>query len=415
LTPVFYPGIVLVKHPAVDERQWTSTDECGQQNWFVMDKVTDSETARCFLRQLGIHVREDVVKQVLHVLSGKAKRSLYSLYTEGRDKQPPICGKGTVYKIKKLYLKDQLGPYVDYISVTLTTGETKREQTTEPMQHVIKEPGTEQEPYKETSHTKRMRELADKLAQSIYLPSLFNSDLRNNLPVHFQPGKYCLSIGAVEISEDKQIKVNYRDPSANLAASRHVKWLYSHLRTSKFPEFTELVGGDGKLNSWMTAVGKYSEALIQFLKIIADTVTDRVKVNFHEEVEPGLTKWFITTIWIDAVQQAGEHPWIDNLWYKPPDNIPNTSLWKQDCGLEHISIMKNKETLKAFEIWHKQLRHRYAMNPLASEIAIEGQEINDLAEEIRQRLQEFSDMQYLPGYCEFCHPRSELTKEQAQE
>lgn len=379
-----------------------------------MDKVTNSEEAKRFLRQLGLHVDENIVKQVVDVLSRKTDRSLYSLYAGRRDKELPVCGKGTAYKIKSLHEKGVLKAYLDYLSDTLAIGEAKHKQIVEPAHDVPKEPRTEQEPYKETPHTKRMRKLADKLAEKMNLPSLFDRNLWDNLPADFQPGKYCLSIGVVEISEDKQIKANYYDVSASLAAPRLVKGLYDHFRTSELSKFVELVRAEGKLDSWVAAVEQYSEALMTFLKIITDKVKDRADVNLYDEVKPGLTRGFITTVWIDAIQQAGEHPWIDNSWYKPPDNIPNTNLWKQDCGIDRIGIMKNKKTLKTYEIWHKQLRHHYANDPLAREIVIGGQKMSDIAEEIRQRLQEFSDMKCLPGRCELCYPSGEPTREQAQ-
>jgi len=277
--------------------------------------------------------------------------------------------------------------------------------------NVPKESQTEQEPYKETPHKKKIRELAEKLTDRINLPSLFNRDLWVNWPTDFQPGKYCLPIGVVEIGEDKQIKVNYYDVSANFAALHLVKGLYGHFHTSGLSKFAELVGDKGKLDSWVAAVGQYSEALMTFLKVITDKVQGyRTKVTFHDEVKPSLTKWFITTAWVDAIQRASGYSWIDDSWYKAPDNMPNTSLWKLNCGADHIGIARNKKTLKTYENWHKELRLNYAKDPLARDIVIKGQELSNIAEEIRQRLREFSDMERLPGHCELCEPSGKLKR-----
>ncbi len=96
-----------------------------------MDKLNNSEDAKRFLKELGLHIDEAVVRQVVNVLSGKVRQSLYSLYTTRSDKPPPACGKGTVDKIKKLYDECELQPYLDYLSDSLTIGEAKTEQIKE--------------------------------------------------------------------------------------------------------------------------------------------------------------------------------------------------------------------------------------------------------------------------------------------
>lgn len=68
-----------------------------------MDKLSNSEDAKAFLQELGIRVEQTVVIRVINVLSGKTVQSLYSFYASRPDKPAPICGKGSVYKIKKLY------------------------------------------------------------------------------------------------------------------------------------------------------------------------------------------------------------------------------------------------------------------------------------------------------------------------
>jgi hypothetical protein len=90
-----------------------------------------------------------------------------------------------------------------------------------------------------------MRELAKATAAGIRLPSPWDKVLWRDLPVDFKPGKYYLPIGAVEIGEDKQIKVNYYDIGAAIAEPHLVKGLFSHLSTSGSSKFMELVGDKG--------------------------------------------------------------------------------------------------------------------------------------------------------------------------
>ena len=271
------------------------------------------------------------------------------------------------------------------------------------------EPPTESQSYK--AHEKTMRALAGELAARIELPSLFNRELWDSLPLEFQPGKSCLSIGAVEVDEDGEIRVRYCDVDDYSATPRVLKGLYDHLESSGFSRFSELMGDKGEIASWVAAVGQYSEALMAFLKIVTDTIRGAAKVNLHDEVKLGLTRWFIITVWIDAIQQAGDHTWIHNSWYRPPSKIPDTRLWKQDCGAYRIAIRRDEESLTHLLRLHKELRHRCASHPLARSAAIKGREIDNTSEGIRQRLYEFRDMASLPGHCEICRPSSEQTSE----
>jgi microcompartment protein CcmK/EutM len=264
---------------------------------------------------------------------------------------------------------------------------------------VVIEPKT----YEQTAHKKKIRGLAKTLAAGIVLPSAMMKDLWRDLPVEFQPGKYSLPIGVVEIDKDKQIKVNYYNIGAGIAEPHLVKGLYSHLSTSGLSKFAELVGDKGQLQHLVGEAGKYSKALLMFLKLIADEVNGyRAKVSFHDEVKPGLTKWFIVTAWNDAIRNASSYPLIDDSWYKPHEGIPGTNLWQLWCGAYIIGITESKVMLTTYEKWHKKLRVKYAKKNLAQDIATEYQKLNDTAQDIKQRLQEFSDMERLPGHCELC-------------
>ena len=292
----------------------------------------------------------------------------------------------------------KLAPYVwhlrnDYKDIKQLAEEKQQKPPTEAL--------TEQEPYDETPHKQKMRELAGALAEGIHLPSPWNKDLWRDLPVEFKPGKYSLPIGLVEIDEDKQIKVEYYDVGAGIAEPHLVKGLYSHLSTSGLPRFVELVGDKGKLNNFVSEAGQYSQALLMFLKQIVDEVRCyRARVSFYDEVKPGLTKWFVITAWNDAIQKAGGYSWIDNSWYRPHESIPGTNLSQLRCGAYSIGIARSRRTLKTYENWHKKLRANYVAP--AKDIHAKSQELDEIAQDRRQRLQEFSDIERLPGHCELC-------------
>lgn len=268
-------------------------------------------------------------------------------------------------------------------------------------QDVSKRAQTQQEPYKERPHQQKMRELAKALAGEIRLPSVWDGGLVRDLPLEFQPGKYALSIGALEIGEDGQMKVTYCDRGAGIEVSHLVNGLYSHLSTSGLSKFAELVGDKGKLDKWDGEVGQYSEELLKLLKLIADEAKEyKAEVSFHDEPKPGLAKGFIVTARIDALQKASGHSWIDDSWYKA--EYPSIGLWQLRCGADVIGIAISSKTLETYENWHKQLRSKYAEDAKAKGIPEKYQELSNTAQHISQRLQEFSDMERLPGQCELC-------------
>lgn len=235
------------------------------------------------------------------------------------------------------------------------------------------------------------------------MPSPWDKDLWRDLPVDLQPGKYSVSIGVVEIAENKKIKVNCYDIIVGNAEPHLIGGLFSHFSTSGLTKFVELVGEKGKLQRLINEAGQYFQALLMFLSLIVDEVKGyKTKVSFHDEVEPGLTKWFVMTAWNDALQKPGGYSWIDDSWYKPPERIPGTNLWQLKCGAYDIGIAKSEKTLNIYRNLHKKLRLKYAEHPLSKDINTKNQELNIIVQDVRQRFQEFSDIQHLPGNCELC-------------
>ncbi len=265
------------------------------------------------------------------------------------------------------------------------------------------------EPYIETPHKSKIRKLATALPEKICFPSPWNHynfgiGTWGDLPVDFRPGTYSLTgIGELIIDKDRQVSVSNPDLNLGTAEPHLVEALLSHLRTSKKPQFLELVGDNGQLNKLSNRIREYSQSIMLFLKIIADeTMELGTQVHYKDEARPGLLRWFILTIWNDAIQQAAGHPWINDSWYQTPESIAGTDLWQLRCGSYGIAVANTIKTLKKYENWHKKLRIKYSAHPLAKDVYERANEMTNLVVDIRQRLREFSDMEHLPGRCDLC-------------
>ena len=223
------------------------------------------------------------------------------------------------------------------------------------------------------------------------------------MPVEFRPGKYFLPIGTVDIKGNGKIKVKYYDFGPGIAAPHLVKGLFDHLGTSKIPKFAELVGDKSKFDDLTGKCEKYALSLINLLELIVNDVKElKIKLNFHDEIMPGLNRSFIVTIWQDTICNAGGNSWINDSWYKTPKSMPGTNLFKLDCGGYTLGLSQSEKTLETFKSHHKKLRNKCAKHKLAEDISFQDREIGDLVRLIRERLLEFTDMQFLPGTCDLC-------------
>ena len=82
----------------------------------TVDKIQGEGSSDKCLSALGIRIQRDVVDKIIAVLRKESDLTLYSLYAYGKRRDSinrvPICGKGTVYKIKKLYDEGKLNSYL---------------------------------------------------------------------------------------------------------------------------------------------------------------------------------------------------------------------------------------------------------------------------------------------------------------
>ena len=89
--------------------------------------LTTQAEAEDFLRSLGFRVTERVVREVVATLRQKNGRSERSLHAVNKGGPQPICGHGTVSRIKRFYQSGALQPYVDYLYAPVP-GDSKEEE-----------------------------------------------------------------------------------------------------------------------------------------------------------------------------------------------------------------------------------------------------------------------------------------------
>jgi integrase/recombinase XerD len=254
----------------------------------------------------------------------------------------------------------------------------------------------------ESPQSLKMREVARSLATGIEMPSFMDKNLWACLPVEFQPGTYYLPIGTVVIDKAKQVRVKYHYINGGIAEPHFIKGLYNHIKTSGLHKYAELVGEKGKLSNMVFEIEQYSGSLIRFLKLIKDEVEKKTKVNYTDADKPGLTKWFIITIWNDALCQANGSKWITDSWYKSSKSDSNPELKELKCGGYVIGNAESDKAVNNYANWHKSLRAKFADHSSAKTIYAKEIEINDTIGEIKEKLKEFSDLKLLPGHCELC-------------
>lgn len=97
----------------MDKMKWTNYGQIKMNTSNLMNR----EDVERFLRKLGLTVGEPVVRKVVSVLrGGEPGCTLYKLFTT-REGRPAICGKGTAYKVKKLYDAGELNKYLAYLNL----------------------------------------------------------------------------------------------------------------------------------------------------------------------------------------------------------------------------------------------------------------------------------------------------------
>ncbi len=256
----------------------------------------------------------------------------------------------------------------------------------------------------DVTHEDAIRRLARQLATTIRFPSINDKALMNAVPSEFKVGTYQTSLGTVHIGRNR-IHVSYPGFLTAMAAPHMVESLQSHLCTSG-PRFDTLLGDHGQIEQWTTNAGHCSERFLTLFRLMMNEV-ETYGMNFSpgEERQAGLSRWFVLTAWLDALQTATGYPWIRESWYSlvsPSESNARSDLRQLRCGAYPIGNATREETLAEFERWHKELRCKYSQASFTKEAIACSRELDTAGQEIANRLFEFSDVKRLPGHCSLC-------------
>ncbi len=82
--------------------------------------ISSKEEAKQFLKEtLGLRVDEPVVRKIVAIHRGESNSSFYELYAAGKYRdgrqRNPICGNGTIRKVREFCLEGKLDPYLTYV------------------------------------------------------------------------------------------------------------------------------------------------------------------------------------------------------------------------------------------------------------------------------------------------------------
>lgn len=286
--------------------------------------------------------------------------------------------------------------------------ETGRLSLAESKDRDVKPPAGNERYEAGVSHRETIHRLSHTFAGSLKLPSAVDKDLWRKIPIEFKPGTYHLPIGQVDVTEDREIKVTLPEIGDGIEKLHMVRSLLSHLSTSGNTRFSDLAGINGELEMLRMKAGHYSELLVNLYRSLVDSFAGAgTPVHKVHEQKPGLTKDFFITAWVDIIQRTQGSKFIYAGWYKPPEVIPGTGLFKLRCGAFDLCIAEDARTLGIYEKQHKDLREKYAKSPLAETLSIEWQQLEILIQNIRQKLQEFSARMELLGCCNLCSENTE--------
>lgn len=227
-----------------------------------------------------------------------------------------------------------------------------------------------QEPYKETPHKQKMREVARSLQSEVGLPYV--------LEIFLPPGR-----STVTLSIDQEGNHLYQG-------------LHSHLETGGFSDVLE------EIREWKHGAGLYlAKCHDLFKNVRGEIASDEVIVPPDGQPESGLIiDDFCGTLCADVVGKVTGYP--THLGYKTERHFLRPHLWVLRYGAYGIYLSLTKEDLEKHQNMHKDLIGKYVSDAATREMATQREKLSEIGIQISRQLLKFSDMERLPGHCGLC-------------
>ncbi|MFC2010892.1 DUF3435 domain-containing protein [Chloroflexota bacterium] len=244
-----------------------------------------------------------------------------------------------------------------------------------------------QPPYQETSHERKMRQLAGDLISTLVLPSTKDSFIVELLPGRFLLGKDRFLVTVPENGKMKFGISNAIEGETGLFQQA----LRTHLETAGFSN----VWAD--ILSWSEGVADNLRNCHDLVKRVCTNIENlyHTSIPIEDNDTPGFLMDFPILICASAVEQARGSAYFMGFRYSYEDSRLKYGGFQIYIGLPNEDLELVKDT-------HISLRETCANWKQSKDIAKQRQHLNDKAMAIVQQLQEFIAFKYLPGRCKFC-------------
>jgi len=173
--------------------------------------------------------------------------------------------------------------------------------------------------------------------------------------------------------------------------------LREHLANSEFSDVLQ------SLDNRRVKGGEYLSLCNKLYLTVAKEITKRTGTEVPSSIDGegfGVTKQFVLTICVDAVNRASGLPQALNFEYT--HELLCKDIYGLRFGASSITLAPSANELGIYEEMHKELRAEYGEVELSKGIAKLSGKVRNLEVIMSSELQRFSLIVPLPGYCELC-------------
>lgn len=250
-------------------------------------------------------------------------------------------------------------------------------------------------------HRQDLKRLAERLRSQLRLPSSWYSFVEDfgESGTHSQYSHDKLKVVFLwEVKEENGVRVRLLCPVEQDSEVRHLfKSLSDHLANSEFSGILQT------LDERRVKGGQYLTLCNKLFLAVKNKTRQMTGVEVPSSIDGegfGVTKAFLLTICVDAVNRASGFPLASDLKYKR-ELLPS-NIYVLRFGANAIALAPSKDELNGYQEMHKELRTKYGQSSLSKNIAKLSTNITELETHISSELERFSLTVPVPGYCDLC-------------